>query len=62
MNDIDKVAVMKERRIKHNSQERFDREIADEIKNRDRSFKKIKRSKLHIDKDIYNAQDINYRK
>ena len=30
-------------------------EIADEIKNRDKLFKKFKKSKLHIDKDIYNA-------
>ena len=55
MNVIDKVAPMKERRVKQNSQEWFDGEIADEIKNRDRLFKKFKKSKLHIDKDIYNA-------
>ena len=30
-------------------------EIADEIKNRDTIFKKFKKSKLQIDKDIYNA-------
>ena len=30
-------------------------EIANEIKNRDKLFKKFKKSKLHIDKDIYNA-------
>ena len=55
MNVIDKVTPMKERRVKQNSQEWFDGEIADEIKNRDRLFKKFKKSKLHIDKDIYNA-------
>ena len=48
MNVIDKVAPMKERRVKQNSQEWFDGEIADEIKNRDRLFKKCKKSKLHI--------------
>ena len=37
MNVIDKVAVMKEKRVKQNSQEWFDGEIVDEIKNRDRS-------------------------
>ena len=52
---IDKVAPIKERRVKQNSQEWFDGEIADEIKNRDKLFKKFKKSKLHIDKDIYNA-------
>ena len=51
MNVIDKVAPLKERRVKQNSQEWFDGEIADEIKNR----KKFKKSKLQIDKDIYNA-------
>ena len=55
MNVIDKVKPMKERRVKQNSQEWFDGEIADEIKNRDRLFKKFKKSKLHIDKDIYNT-------
>ena len=38
-------------------------EIDDKIKNDDRLFKKFKKSKLHIDKGIYNAaQNINYRK
>ena len=55
MNVIDKVKPMKERRVKQNSQEWFDGKIADEIKNRDRLFKKFKKSKLHIDKDIYKA-------
>ena len=51
----DKVAPIKERWVKQSSQEWFDGEIADEIKNRDKLFKKFKNSKLHIDKDIYNA-------
>ena len=55
VNVMDKVAHMKERRVKQNSQKWFDEEIADEIKNRDRLFKKSKKSKLHIEKDIYNA-------
>ena len=38
MNVIDKVAPLKERRVKQNSQEWFDGEIADEIKNRDKLF------------------------
>ena len=37
---IDKVAPIKERRVKQNSQEWFDGEIADEIK-RDKLFKKF---------------------
>ena len=55
MNVIDKVTPMKERRVKENSQEWFDGEIVDEIKNCDRLFKKFKISKLHIDKNICNA-------
>ena len=55
MNVIDKVAPLKERRVKQNSQEWFDGEIADEIKNRDKLFKRFKKSKLQIDKDIYDA-------
>ena len=42
MDIIDKVAPIKERQVKQNSQERFDGEIADEIKNRDELFKKFK--------------------
>ena len=53
MNVIDKVAPLKERRVKQNSQEWFDGEIADQ--NRDKLFKKFKKSELQIDKDICNA-------
>ena len=51
---IDKLASIKERRIKHNSQEWFDGEISEAIKNRDKLLKKI-RSRLHIDKELHNA-------
>ena len=51
----DKVTPIKERRIKRSSQECYDGEIADEIKNYDKLFKKLKKSKLHFDKDIHNA-------
>ena len=60
INAIDKIAPSKERRVKQNSQEWFDGEIADKIKNRDKLLKKFKKSKLQIDKDIYNIY--NYRK
>ena len=62
MNVIDKVAPLKERRVKQNSQEWFDGEIADEIKNRDKLFRKFKKSKLQIDKDIYNAASYKLQK
>ena len=53
---IDKVAPIKERRIKHNSQERFDGEISEAIKNCDKLLKKFKKSRLHIDKELYNKE------
>ena len=56
------MASMKKRRVKQNSQEWFYGEIVDEIKNRDKLFKKFKKSKLHIDKDIYNAARYKVRK
>ena len=62
MSVIDKVAPVKERRVKQNSQEWFDGEIGNGIKNRDKLFKKFKKSKLHIDKDIYNAARYKVRK
>ena len=52
---IDNVAPIKERRIKHNSQEWFDGKISEAIKNRDKLLKKFKRSRLHIDKELYYA-------
>ena len=55
MSAIDMVAPIKERRVKQNCQEWFDSEIADEVKNRDKLFKKFKKPKLHINKNIYNA-------
>ena len=53
------MASMKKRWVKQNSQEWFYGEIVDEIKNRDKLFKKFKKSKLHIDKYInVKRQDI----
>ena len=42
--------------LKQNSQEWFDGETANEVKNRNELFKKFKKSKLQIDKYIYNAE------
>ena len=57
---INKVAPIKEGRIKHNSQEWFDGEISEAIKNHDKLLKKFKRSRLHIDKELYNAACYKY--
>ena len=50
---IDVVVPIKSRRIKLNSQEWFDVEIAEKISACDKLFKKFKKSKLHIDKEMY---------
>ena len=55
MVEIAKVAPIKERRIKHNSQEWFDGKISEAIKNCEKLLKKLKRSRLHIDKELYNV-------
>ena len=40
-------------RVKNQSSEWFDCELAEQISNRDKLFKKFKKSKLHIDELIY---------
>ena len=50
---IDKIAPVKESKIKNNTQEWFDREVAEKIAIRERLFKKFKKSKLHIDEAIF---------
>ena len=53
MGIIDLVALIKSRRIKQNSQEWFDGEIAEKISVRHKLFKKFKNSNIHIRKEIY---------
>ena len=62
MRIIGRIAPIKERRVKQNTQEWFDGEIADEVTNCDKLFRKFKKSKLHIDKNIYNAARFKVRK
>ena len=50
---IDKVAPVKSKRIKRNSQEWFDSEISEKLIIRDKLFKKYKKTRLHVDKEIY---------
>ena len=54
MSIIDKLAPSKTKRIKGNSQEWFDGEVLESIALRDKLFKKFKRSKLNVDKEVYN--------
>lgn len=59
MSVIDTIAPTKEARIKCNSQEWFDGEIADKIATRDKLFKKFKKSKLQINSDLWNEAKSN---
>ena len=54
MSIIDKLARFNTERVKGNSQEWFDGEVLESIALRDKLFKKFKRSKLNVDKEIYN--------
>ena len=53
MGVIDLVAPIKSRRIKQKSQKWFDGEVSEKISVRNKLFTKFKKSKLHIDKEIY---------
>ena len=53
MGVIDLVAPIKSRQIKQNSEEWFDGEVAEKISAHDKLFKNFKKSKLHIDKEMY---------
>ena len=63
MNVIDKVAPMKESQVKQNSQQWFDGEIADGIKNRNILFKRFKKNQNYtLTKIFIMWQDTNDRK
>ena len=53
MKVIEEIAPNKEIRITNNNQEWLDRENADLIHVREKLFLKFKKSKLHIDEEIY---------
>ena len=54
MKFVNKIAPSKEIRIKNNTQEWFDREIAELIHAREKKlFLKFRKSKLHIDEESY---------
>ena len=59
---IDRVAPIKEIRIKNNTQEWFDNEIAEAIKIREKYFKKFKKSNLQIDYNFYIEAKYNTQK
>ena len=54
MSVIDTLASFKTKRVKGTSQEWFDGEVLESIALRDKLFKKFKRCRLNLDKEIYN--------
>ena len=55
MSIINQIAPFKEVCVKNWTEEWFDGEVAESIKARDKLFKKFKKSKLLIDKELLNA-------
>ena len=53
MEVIDKIAPVKNKGIERNSQEWFDSEISEKLMIRDKFFKKYKKTRLHVDKEVY---------
>ena len=62
MKVIDKVAPVKNKRIKRNSQEWFGSEISEKLIIRDKIFKKYKKTRLQVDnKRFIKEHDIVYK-
>ena len=56
---IDSIAPCKTKRIKANTQKWFDGDVLENINTRDKLFKRIKKSRLHIDKVLYKKSKYN---
>ena len=50
---VNKIAPFKDLRIKHNTQDWFDDEVAEAIKLREKRLKIFKSTRLHIDEELY---------
>ena len=53
MSVVDKIVPLKDLRIKNNTQDWFDDEVAEAIKLREKRLKNFKPTKLHIDEELY---------
>ena len=53
MTVTDKIAPYKSKRVKGNTQKRFDGEVLEKLNLRNNVFKKFKKSRLQIDKELY---------
>ena len=56
---VDSAAPCKTKRVKGNTQKWFDREVLENINTRKKLFKKFKKSRLHIDNDLYKKAKYN---
>ena len=50
---IDNIAPCKNKRVKGNTQNWFDREVLEKLRSRDKLFKAFKKTRLHINKELY---------
>ena len=53
MTIIDKISPYKSKRVKGNTQKRFDGEVLEKLNLRKKLFKKFKKPRFHIDKEVY---------
>ena len=53
MNIVDKIASYRNKWIKENTQKWVDSEVWEKLNARDKLFKKFKKSRLNIDKELY---------
>ena len=53
MTVIDKITPFKTKRVKGNTQKGFDGEVLEKLNSRDKLFQKFKKSRLHIDKELF---------
>ena len=52
------MAPYKSNRVKGNTQKWFDGEVLEKLNLRNKLFKKFKKSRLHIDKELYKNQNM----
>ena len=53
MTVIDKITRFKTKQVKGNTEKWFDREVLEKLNSRDKHFQKFKKSRLHIDKELF---------
>ena len=56
---VDSIAPYKTKRVRANIQKWFDGEVLENINTRDKLFKKFKKSRLHIDKELHKKAKYN---